>query len=273
MRTDTGFNVSHVEQAGVAFDKFLPYIQPVTDAMLAHLPALGAGAVVLDLACGTGEPGLSLVRREPEVRLLGIDASDGMLAVARRKADAERLGKARFEAMPLDALTLGDASVSAVLSRFGFLLFGDPAASASELARVLKPEGAFSFAVWEETAANTFLSVTLATLGSQIEPERLPRFDQFDALAVAGRRERWLRDAGVRQVESEPFRWNYDVPDVETAWDFVAGPGMFANLVADLDETRRAAMRQDFADRLAPYRGAEGRYSLPHTCRVFWGSR
>ena len=44
------------------FDLFLPLIQPVGLAVLEHLPKLPEGANVLDVACGTGEPGLTLAR-------------------------------------------------------------------------------------------------------------------------------------------------------------------------------------------------------------------
>lgn len=271
MRSASLFDTSHYDRLGAAFDRFLPHIQPVTDAILARLPEVRAGTTVLDLACGTGEPGLSLLRRAPEARLLGVDAAEGMIAVARRKAEA--LANARFETMPLEALTLGDGSVDVAISRFGFLLFGDPAASARELARVLKPDGAFSVATWEETAANTFLSAVLDALGSQIAPEQMPRFDGFDALAVAGRRERWLHEAGLRRVESEPFRWNYTFTDLSATWDLVVSQDALANLVAPLSEAQRDEARRHLAARLAPHRGPEGSYGIPQTCRLFWGRR
>ena len=56
------------------FDLFLPLIQPVGLAVLGRLPKLPEGANVLDVACGTGEPGLTLARLSPDVHLLGIDA-------------------------------------------------------------------------------------------------------------------------------------------------------------------------------------------------------
>lgn len=40
------------------FDRFLSLIHPVTLALLDHLPAPPVGATVLDVACGTGEPGV-----------------------------------------------------------------------------------------------------------------------------------------------------------------------------------------------------------------------
>ena len=264
------FDATHFDQLGAAYDRFLPYLLPVSEAVLAGLPGLATGALVLDLACGTGEPGLTLAARQPHLRLLGVDPAEGMLAEARCKAEA--LPNVRFEAMPIEGLTLGDASVDAAISRFGFLLFGDPVASAGELARVLKPGGAFSVAVWEGKVSNTFLAVAIDALGTQVEPESMPNFDRFDDLTTPGRREGWLREAGIERVESEAFRWRYDFPDADAAWSFVAGAGMFSQLVEPLDEERREAMRQRFRDLLEPYRAGEG-YSLPQSFRLYRGRR
>jgi ubiquinone/menaquinone biosynthesis C-methylase UbiE len=189
MTTNNQATSAHHDRLGADFDIFIPYIQPVADAILTHLPVLPAATTVLDLACGTGEPGLSMARRTPNVQLLGIDMAEGMVNVARRKADLEKLGNAHFEVMPLTALTLGAASVDAAISRFGLLYFGDPVASAIELSRVLKPGGAFSFAVWEKMNANTLLDVGFRTLSQQLKPEQMPPFDKFDDLAEPGRRE------------------------------------------------------------------------------------
>ena len=62
------------DRIGSDFDLWLPLIAPVTSALLGHLPALPEGASVLDVACGTGEPGLTLARRSPGVRVLGENA-------------------------------------------------------------------------------------------------------------------------------------------------------------------------------------------------------
>ena len=59
------------------FDIFLPQIAPVGEALLEALDAR-PGDKVLDIASGTGEPALTLARRQPHVQITGIDAADGM---------------------------------------------------------------------------------------------------------------------------------------------------------------------------------------------------
>ncbi len=63
------------------WDRALAALAPVTAALLAHLPTVAAGDLLLDVGCGTGEPGLSAARRNPGVRLLGVDTAAAMVEV------------------------------------------------------------------------------------------------------------------------------------------------------------------------------------------------
>ncbi len=148
---------------------------PVTGAVLAHLPALAAGDLLLDVGCGTGEPGLSAARRDPGVRLLGVDTAAAMVEVARYKAQQEQLAAATFEVMAAGELTLADGSVGAVVSRFALLAF--PAAAqdgAREVARVLAPGGPYSIATWDRLSLNTLFDATLQTLREHATPAPRP---------------------------------------------------------------------------------------------------
>src|SRR5262245_61104995 len=127
------------DRLAVAFDRYLHLIAEVGDAVLAELSTLREGALAVDVACGSGEPGLTLARRSPKVRVVGIDTARGMVELARSKAARDGIANIRFEVTSAETLPFDDASVDAVLSRFGALMFGDRTASAKELARVLRP--------------------------------------------------------------------------------------------------------------------------------------
>ncbi len=73
-----------------------------------------AGARVLDVATGTGSQALAFARRGYEV--VGVDLVDEMLAVARRKRDAERV---RFEQMDATELAFPAAAFDLVTISFG----------------------------------------------------------------------------------------------------------------------------------------------------------
>ena len=251
------------------FDRFLPLLAPVADAILDHLPALPAGARVLDVACGTGEPGLTLARRSPDVQLLGVDAAAGMIEVAQAKAEREQLANIRFEVMTAETLACDNASMDAVLSRFGLLMFGDIAASARELARVLRPGGHFSLAVWHDMDKNTLVKTVIDALRPHVAPDLFAAFDRLTEVDVAAR----LDDAGIAESHAAPFSWFYNFRSWEGVWEFASGPGLFGKHFNDLSETAKEQVRVEVTGALAQYAQADGSYRIPHTCRLWWGRR
>ena len=98
---------------------------------------------VLDMATGTGDLAVMMARSIPEAHIKGVDLSEGMLDVARRKVAACGLG-GRIELLQGDAehLALADASVDAATVAFGVRNFGDLEAGLGELARTIRPGGA-----------------------------------------------------------------------------------------------------------------------------------
>ncbi len=261
------------DQLAARFDRYVSLIVPVGLAVLDHLPTLPPDAQVLDVACGTGEPGLSLVRRAPGFRLLGLDVAAGMIEVAQAKAARSGLDNARFQVGTMDRLPCADGSLDAVLARSGLLLFGDVEASARELARVLRVGGTFSLAVWDAPAGNTLVNALMTALRPHVSSELMAPFDQMAASAAEGLRARILYGVGFKGVHSEEFTRHYAFPDPEARWQFLAGGGMFASHFAQPNAAAAARVRTEVTDALAAYRQEDDTYQIPHTCRVYSGMK
>lgn len=261
------------DEIAEAFDRAMPFLQPATDKLLERLPVLTGDESVLDVACGTGEPGLTLVRRWPDLNLLGIDTAPIMIEVARRKAAAEALSTARFDVMTAQDLGVDTGSIDIVVSRFGLLAITDPAAGVREVARVLRPGGSFSIAVWDAMSKNSLTYATLVALRDWLAPELLAAFDSGEQLGMPGRREHWLTEAGLTPAGSELFSWSVEFPDERSMWEFTSGPGLFEQPIASLNDEQRAQARERYSELLSHYRLKDGSYLLPHTCRLIWGSK
>ena len=252
------------------YDRIQPNMRPITDVLLQRLPAVRDGEQVLDVGSGTGEPGLTLARRAPAVRVLGIDNQPAMVAVARHKAATEPVPNARFEVMDAEELDLATDSMAAVVSQNGLLLFGDPVASVSEMARVLAPGGRFSLAVWDRPRFNTFTILALRTLGEVLPPSAVPGVDWMDDLAAPGRREDWLRDTGLGSVHSELFRWTSRLRGFSAVRDLME-IGPFGPLFSNLDPDRSAHAYSHLERLVSEYRAPDGSYRTPMACRLIWG--
>jgi demethylmenaquinone methyltransferase / 2-methoxy-6-polyprenyl-1,4-benzoquinol methylase len=102
---------------------------------------VGPNARVLDVATGTGAVALELVRQHG-CSVVGIDRSPEMLAVARRRVSDRRLG-ARIELHEgrAEALPFPDGSFDGLTVTYLLRYVDDPAATISELARVVRPGG------------------------------------------------------------------------------------------------------------------------------------
>ena len=98
------------------------------------LAQVGPGMRALDVATGTGDLAIELARRGAEVT--GLDFSEAMLDLARRKAPGLRWVRGNALELAYD-----DAEFDAVTVGFGARNFADLGAGLAEMARVAKPGG------------------------------------------------------------------------------------------------------------------------------------
>jgi SAM-dependent methyltransferase len=105
---------------------------------------LAQGQRLLDVGCGLGEASLQLAEDLGERgELVGIDASESMLRVARINARGARC-RVRFSVGDACCLDEPDASFDAVRSERTLQWLSDPAAAVAEMVRVVRPGGRVS---------------------------------------------------------------------------------------------------------------------------------
>ena len=89
----------------------------------------------LDIASGTGEPGLSIARLSPKGRVVLTDLAPEMLDVAARRARAQGVANIETKVCSADDLPFNDATFGSVSVRFGYMFFPDMAKATAEFAR------------------------------------------------------------------------------------------------------------------------------------------
>jgi demethylmenaquinone methyltransferase / 2-methoxy-6-polyprenyl-1,4-benzoquinol methylase len=105
------------------------------------LPAR-SGLDVLDLATGTGDQLLSLYRTDKVSRGVGMDLSEGMLEIGRRKiAELGLSEKLQLQTGDAGKIPLGDSGYDVVTISFGIRNVLDVPTALGEMLRVLRPGG------------------------------------------------------------------------------------------------------------------------------------
>ncbi|MDT0645342.1 bifunctional demethylmenaquinone methyltransferase/2-methoxy-6-polyprenyl-1,4-benzoquinol methylase UbiE [Zunongwangia sp. F260] len=98
---------------------------------------------ILDIATGTGDLAIKMVNSGAE-KIVGLDLSEGMLAVGRKKISKKNLGQ-KIEMIRGDseALPFEDNSFDAITVAFGVRNFENLEKGLKEIFRVLSPDGIF----------------------------------------------------------------------------------------------------------------------------------
>ena len=99
----------------------------------------GADGHILDVACGTGDFAIALARRSKNIRITGVDLSEGMLEGGRKKVAGLGLSS-RIQMLKgdCDALEFADGSFDGVCVGFGVRNFEHLEQGLREMRRVLK---------------------------------------------------------------------------------------------------------------------------------------
>jgi ubiquinone/menaquinone biosynthesis C-methylase UbiE len=253
------------------FDLWLPQIAPVGDALLEALEAR-PGDRVVDLASGTGEPALTLARRmEGKVEIVGTDSAEGMIRVARAKAEKEKLRRISFECMPAERLTLPDASFDRGLCRFGVMLFEDSFKGLKELRRVLKPGARFALAVWGPPETMQSFNWSYRALKERLPEELHPPLAKMTSLGGSGVLEKMLGDAGFAGFTVETKSLQFEFESFEAYWDLVEASEVLKQQFDALPKRERLNVRDEvrwFAREFI----RDGGLSVPHHYLLAAGS-
>jgi ubiquinone/menaquinone biosynthesis C-methylase UbiE len=220
---------------------------PTYETALGHLD-LGPGRRVLDLGCGTGVFLRAAADREASV--VGLDAAEGLLAIAR-----ERVPEADLHIGDMQELPFGDDGFD-VVTGFSSLFFADDMTRAlSEACRVCKPGGTVLAQVFgrpERCSLEAMKRAIVPLLGIEGDEPEYWRFDKLEQVA---------RDAGLTPLESFYSSWAYEFADDAEMLRAMLSAG---SAVAAVEHAGRDLVVEAICGALAPYREADGSYRMPN---------
>ena len=142
-------------------------LRPVGAAMIERLE-IAEDQQHLDIAAGTGEPGLSIARLAPKGRVVLTDLVAEMLDVAARRAQAQALANVETTVCSADDLPFDDGTFDGVSVRFGYMFFPDMARATAEFARVLRPGGRLCSSVWVKPEENPWTAIAMQAIATEV---------------------------------------------------------------------------------------------------------
>lgn len=235
-------------------------LAPVADALLAAA-RIQPSESVLDVGCGCGATTIAAVTHAgPAGTAHGIDLSEPMLAVARRRALEAGVTTVAFTAADAQTHAFAGADHDAVISRFGTMFFDDPVAAFTNIRGAARSGARLFIATWQPLGLNQWLTVPgAALLRYGTLPDSPPggpgMFSQADPDLLRST----LTRAGWTSVDSRAVSVTLRLgDDPADATDYLADGGVGRAVLETVPAPEKAAALQAVTDALAPHTTSDG---------------
>lgn len=238
-----------------------PFEQPV-NARLIELAEIHTGYTVVDVATGVGDPALSVARRVgPAGHVIASDQSAAMLAAAAGRARKAGLTNIEFRQLDANVFDFPDATIDAVVCRWGLMFLSDLPDALGRMRRSLKLGRCLSAATWSEPGKVPIISVRRSIMGAfdippgPNNPFRLSSVEALKAAAVS---------AGFAEVHvsRSVVAYEYASADAFVSTQRMAHERRLTTLLA-----RPAEQQAEFWNALRaaaqPFTGADGVVRMP----------
>ena len=186
-------------------DRYDRQLEPFAQALLERAGP-DAHRVVLDVGCGSGATTLAAADRAE--RVVGVDLSQPLVELARRRAQAAAIDNAEFVIADAQTHDFAAGTFDLLISRFGLMFFDDPVRAFTNIRGSLSAGGRAVSISWQGLHANEWLRLIGEAVSRHVE---LPEFGGqargpgMFALSEPAEITTLLSAAGFENVECDSF--------------------------------------------------------------------
>lgn len=230
----------------------MDFLKPMGLEIIASIKPSGTNKV-LDIAAGTGEPGLTIATMLKGGKVTITDLSEDMLSIAKENAAIRGISNIETIACDVCELPFADNSFDAISCRFGYMFFPDMQLAANEMARVLKPGGKIATSVWNVPEKNFWVTATMGTINKNMElPPPPPGAPGMFRCAKPGLMKEIFEKAGFKNISEKEVASKLNSGTVDTYWNMMTEIG--APIVAALskaDDAMRKKIKKEVFELVA----------------------
>ena len=220
----------------------MDFLKPMGDEIIASIQPAGKDNV-LDIAAGTGEPGLTIATMLDGGKVTITDLAEDMLAIAKENATLRGITNIETIACDVCELPFTSNSFDAISCRFGFMFFPDMQLAANEMARVLKSGGRIATSVWNIPEKNFWVTATMGTINKNMDLPPTPSGSPgMFRCCKPGLMKEIFENAGFKNVKEKEVLTKLNSGTVETYWNMMTEIG--APIVAALSKADDALRKK-----------------------------
>jgi ubiquinone/menaquinone biosynthesis C-methylase UbiE len=249
-------------------------LRPASTSIIERL-GIAPDQQVLDIASGTGEPGLSIARLAPQGRVVLTDLSPEMLDVASRRARAQGITNIETQVCSADDLPFADATFDSVSVRFGYMFFPDMTKATAEFVRVLRPGGRLCAAVWIKPDENPWTSLLMQAIATEVTlPAPDPDAPNMFRCATQGFVSALYEAAGLRDVAESDVSLELVTESAAQYWEMMSEHvSLAAAALKQVDAAARERIRDDAIARVQAFARDDGPVHVPGLARCIVGTK
>lgn len=272
------------EQQKASWNKFSPgwkkwddltmdFLKPMGDEIIRMLNPK-RNEVILDVAGGTGEPGLTIASMIDGGKVFITDIAENMLEIAEENAMLRGIKNIETRICDVCVLPFEDNTFDAISCRKGFMFFPDMFLAVKEMKRVLKPGGRISASVWDIPEKNFWVTAIMGTINRNIElPLQSPDAPGMFRCAKEGLMSELFSRAGLKNILQNNISGKLNCNTTDVYWNFmteVVAP--IVAVLSDADEAMKEKIKMELYN-LMSERYPDGNVIIDSSSIVIYGEK